>query len=44
MAYDLSNFQRTLALSEEMESWPLTNIAEKLVEIRAKRRNGRPRW
>lgn len=36
MAYNLSNFLRTLALPDEMESWSLTTIREKLVKIGAK--------
>jgi hypothetical protein len=36
LAYNLSNFLRTLALPDEMESWSLTSIREKLVKIGAK--------
>jgi len=36
LAYNLSNFLRTLALPEEMESWSLTTIREKVVKIGAK--------
>lgn len=36
LAYNLSNFLRTLALPEEMESWSLATIREKVVKIRAK--------
>lgn len=35
-AYNLSDFLRTLALPDEMESWSLTTIREKLVKIGAK--------
>jgi TATA-box binding protein (TBP) (component of TFIID and TFIIIB) len=36
LAYNLSNFLRTLALPDEMESWSLTMIREKVVIIGAK--------
>jgi hypothetical protein len=36
LAYNLSNFLRTLALPKEMESWSLTTIREKVVKIGAK--------
>jgi hypothetical protein len=36
LAYNLSNFLRTLALPEEMESWSLTTIRETVVKIGAK--------
>jgi hypothetical protein len=36
LAYNLANFMRTLALPDEMESWSLTTIREKLVKIGAK--------
>ena len=36
LAYNLSNFLRTLALPDEMESWSLTTIREKVVKIGAK--------
>ena len=36
LAYNLSNFLRTLALPDEMESWSLTTIREKMVKIGAK--------
>ena len=36
LAYNLSNFLRTLALPEEMENWSLTTIREKVVKIGAK--------
>lgn len=36
LAYNLSNFLRTLALPEEMESWSLITIREKVVKIGAK--------
>ncbi len=36
LAYNLCNFLRTLALPEEMESWLLTTIREKVVKIGAK--------
>lgn len=36
LAYDLANFMRTLALPEQVESWSLTTIREKLVKIGAK--------
>jgi hypothetical protein len=36
LAYNLSNFLRTLTLPEEMESWSLTTIREKVVKIGAK--------
>ena len=35
-AYNRSNFLRTLALPEEMESWSLTTMREKVVKIGAK--------
>ncbi len=35
-AYTLSNFLRTLALLDELESWSLTTIREKVVKIGAK--------
>jgi hypothetical protein len=36
LAYNLSNFLRTLALPDEMESWSLTTIRDKVVKIGAK--------
>ena len=33
LAYNLSNFLRTLALPDEMESWSLTTIREKVIKI-----------
>ena len=36
LAYNLSNFLGTLALPDEMESWSLTTILEKVVKIGAK--------
>jgi hypothetical protein len=36
LAYNLSNFLRTLALPDELESWSLTTIREKVVKIGAK--------
>ncbi|TNC95185.1 MAG: ISSpo2, transposase [Stygiobacter sp.] len=36
LAYNLSNFLRTLALPDEMESWSLTTIRDKMVKIGAK--------
>jgi hypothetical protein len=36
LAYNLSNVLRTLALPEEMESWSLTTIRERVVKIGAK--------
>ena len=36
LAYNLANFMRTLALPEQVESWSLTTIREKLVKIGAK--------
>ena len=36
LAYNVANFLRTLALPEEMASWSLTTIREKLVKIGAK--------
>jgi len=36
LAYNLSNFMRTLALPGEMESWSLTTIRERLVKIGAR--------
>jgi hypothetical protein len=36
LAYNLSNFLRTLALPEEVANWSLTTIREKLVKIGAK--------
>jgi hypothetical protein len=36
LAYNLANFLRTLALPEEVASWSLTTIREKLVKIGAK--------
>ena len=36
LAYNLANFLRTLALPEEMASWSLTSIREKVVKIGAK--------
>jgi hypothetical protein len=42
LAYNLANFMRTLALSEEVEHWSLTTLREKLVKIRARTvRHGR---
>jgi Transposase DDE domain group 1 len=36
LAYNLANFMRTLALPEQVESWSLTTIREKMVKIGAK--------
>ena len=36
LAYNLSNFLRTLALPEEVQHWSLTSMREKLVKIGAK--------
>jgi hypothetical protein len=36
LAYNLSNFLRTLALPEEMKTWSLTSLREKVVKIGAK--------
>ena len=36
LAYNMANFLRTLALPEEMATWSLTTIREKLVKIGAK--------
>ena len=36
LAYNMANFLRTLALPEEMASWSLTTMREKLVEIGGK--------
>jgi hypothetical protein len=36
LAYNLSNFLRTLALPEEIEHWSLTTLREKLVKIGAR--------
>ncbi len=36
LAYNLSNFMRTLALPKEVEHWSLTTLREKLVKIGAK--------
>jgi len=36
LAYNLSNFLRTLALPEEVERWSLTTIREKIIKIGAK--------
>ncbi len=36
LAYNLSNFLRTLALPDEMATWSLTTIREKVVKIGAK--------
>jgi hypothetical protein len=36
LAYNMANFLRTLALLEEMASWSLTTIREKLVKIGGK--------
>lgn len=36
LAYNLANFLRTLALPEEMKSWSLTSLREKVVKIGAK--------
>ena len=36
LAYNLSNFLRTLALPEEVRHWSLTSMREKLVKIGAK--------
>ena len=35
LSYNLANFLRTLALPEQVESWSLTTIREKLVKIGA---------
>lgn len=50
LAFNLANFLRTLALSEEVKHWPLTTRWERLVKIGAKIvRNAdtvfrKPRW
>ncbi len=36
LAYNLTNFMRTLALPKEVEHWSLTTLREKLVKIGAK--------
>ena len=36
LAYNLANFMRTLALPDEVESWSLTTIREKLGKIGAR--------
>jgi hypothetical protein len=36
LAYNLSNFLRTLALPQEVEHWSLTTLREKLIKIGAK--------
>ena len=36
LAYNLSNFLRTLALPAEMARWSLTSLREKVVKIGAK--------
>ncbi len=36
LAYNLTNFMRTLVLPEEVEHWSLTTLREKLVKIGAK--------
>ncbi|BDW83723.1 hypothetical protein MACH24_31610 [Erythrobacter sp. Dej080120_24] len=36
LAYNLSNFLRTLVLQQEVEHWSLTSIREKLVRIGAR--------
>ncbi len=36
LAYNMSNFLRTLALPDEVEHWSLTTLREKLVKIGAK--------
>lgn len=36
LAYDMANFLPTLSLPEEITSWSLTNVREKLVKIGAK--------
>ena len=36
LAYNLTNFMRTLVLPKEVEHWSLTTIREKLVKIGAK--------
>ncbi len=36
LAYNLTNFKRTLALPREVEHWSLTTLWEKLVKIGAK--------
>jgi hypothetical protein len=36
LAYNLGNFMRTLAMPKATESWSLTSLREKLVEIGAK--------
>ncbi len=36
LAYNLANFMRTLALTNEVEHWSLTMLREKLVKIGAK--------
>jgi len=36
LSYNLANFMRTLALSNEVQHWSLTTLREKLVKIGAK--------
>ena len=36
LAYNLTNFMRTLALPEAIKQWSLTSLREKLVKIGAK--------
>jgi DDE family transposase len=36
LAYNLANFLRTLALSDDIEKWSLSSLREKLVKIGAK--------
>src|ERR1035438_904429 len=36
LAYNLTNFMRTLALPEAVKQWSLTSLREKLVKISAK--------
>jgi hypothetical protein len=36
LAYNLTNFMWTLALSEEVKQWSLTSLREKLIKIGAK--------
>jgi hypothetical protein len=36
LAYNLSNFMRTLAMPKAVEQWSLTSLREKLIKIGAK--------
>jgi len=36
LAYNLSNFVRTLAMPKTAQPWSLTSLREKLIKIRAK--------